>query len=90
MLARIQNDLFDLGADLCRPDMEKDAEADVLFARAGEEWLQQRGLEQAPRLAQSLEVDAGWEAAVEVVLRGCGLARIRNVIFATQKGAPPA
>ncbi|MBC7165428.1 MAG: cob(I)yrinic acid a,c-diamide adenosyltransferase [Roseovarius sp.] len=26
-LARIQNDLFDLGADLCRPDMEKDAEA---------------------------------------------------------------
>lgn len=28
MLARIQNDLFDLGADLCRPDMEKDAEAE--------------------------------------------------------------
>lgn len=27
-LSRIQNDLFDLGADLCRPDMEKDAEAD--------------------------------------------------------------
>jgi cob(I)alamin adenosyltransferase len=26
-LARIQNDLFDLGADLCRPDMERDAEA---------------------------------------------------------------
>lgn len=26
-LARIQNDLFDLGADLCRPDMSKDAEA---------------------------------------------------------------
>jgi cob(I)alamin adenosyltransferase len=26
-LGRIQNDLFDLGADLCRPDMEKDAEA---------------------------------------------------------------
>ena len=25
-LAMIQNDLFDLGADLCRPDMEKDAE----------------------------------------------------------------
>ena len=28
MLARIQNDLFDLGADLCRPDMDKDADAD--------------------------------------------------------------
>ncbi|MEO0569135.1 MAG: cob(I)yrinic acid a,c-diamide adenosyltransferase [Pseudomonadota bacterium] len=27
-LARIQNDLFDLGADLCRPDMEKDAESE--------------------------------------------------------------
>lgn len=26
-LARIQNDLFDLGADLCRPDMTKDADA---------------------------------------------------------------
>ncbi|MDH5453053.1 MAG: cob(I)yrinic acid a,c-diamide adenosyltransferase [Paracoccaceae bacterium] len=26
-LARIQNDLFDLGADLCRPDMAKDGEA---------------------------------------------------------------
>lgn len=26
-LARIQNDLFDLGADLCRPDMERDTEA---------------------------------------------------------------
>jgi cob(I)alamin adenosyltransferase len=27
-LSRIQNDLFDLGADLCRPDMEKDADAE--------------------------------------------------------------
>jgi cob(I)alamin adenosyltransferase len=27
MLSRIQNDLFDLGADLCTPNMEKDAEA---------------------------------------------------------------
>ncbi|WP_146346128.1 cob(I)yrinic acid a,c-diamide adenosyltransferase [Falsiphaeobacter marinintestinus] len=26
-LARIQNDMFDLGADLCRPDMDKDFEA---------------------------------------------------------------
>ena len=26
-LSRIQNDLFDLGADLCRPNMEKDDEA---------------------------------------------------------------
>ena len=27
-LSRIQNDLFDLGADLCRPDMEKDLQAE--------------------------------------------------------------
>ncbi|CUH64411.1 Cob(I)yrinic acid a,c-diamide adenosyltransferase [Thalassovita gelatinovora] len=27
-LSRIQNDLFDLGADLCRPEMDKDADAD--------------------------------------------------------------
>lgn len=27
-LARIQNDMFDLGADLCRPEMEKDADAE--------------------------------------------------------------
>jgi len=27
-LAAIQNDLFDLGADLCRPDIEKDADAE--------------------------------------------------------------
>lgn len=27
-LARIQNDLFDLGADLCTPDLHKDAEAE--------------------------------------------------------------
>ncbi|MBK0399374.1 cob(I)yrinic acid a,c-diamide adenosyltransferase [Limibaculum sp. M0105] len=27
-LARIQNDLFDLGADLCRPNMDRDAEAE--------------------------------------------------------------
>lgn len=27
MLERIQNDLFDLGADLCRPDMAKDDQA---------------------------------------------------------------
>lgn len=27
-LSAIQNDLFDLGADLCRPEMEKDAESE--------------------------------------------------------------
>lgn len=32
-LSMIQNDLFDLGADLCRPDMEKDAEAEYPVLR---------------------------------------------------------
>ena len=32
-LAMIQNDLFDLGADLCRPDMEKDDEAEYPVLR---------------------------------------------------------
>ena len=35
-LARIQNDLFDLGADLCRPDMAKDAEAEYAPLRMTE------------------------------------------------------
>ena len=32
-LARIQNDLFDLGADLCRPEMDKDSGAEYLPLR---------------------------------------------------------
>lgn len=32
-LSMIQNDLFDLGADLCRPDMEKDAQAEYPVLR---------------------------------------------------------
>ncbi len=35
-LARIQNDLFDLGADLCRPDMEKDADAEYAPLRVSD------------------------------------------------------
>ncbi len=31
-------------------------------------WLQAQGLENAPRLAQSLQVETGWERAVEIVL----------------------
>ncbi len=35
-LSRIQNDLFDAGADLCRPDMEQDAEAEYPPLRVSE------------------------------------------------------
>ncbi len=42
-LSRIQNDLFDVGADLCRPEMEKDAEAEYPPLRVTDEqvaWLE--------------------------------------------------
>ncbi len=35
-LSRIQNDLFDLGADLCRPEMEADADAEYPPLRVNE------------------------------------------------------
>jgi cob(I)alamin adenosyltransferase len=35
-LSRIQNDLFDVGADLCRPEHEKDAEAEYTPLRVTE------------------------------------------------------
>ncbi len=35
-LTMIQNDLFDLGADLCRPDMEKDGEAEYPVLRVSD------------------------------------------------------
>ncbi len=36
-LSRIQNDLFDVGADLCRPDMERDADAEHAPLRVSED-----------------------------------------------------
>ncbi|CUH39197.1 Cob(I)yrinic acid a,c-diamide adenosyltransferase [Jannaschia seosinensis] len=39
-LALIQNDLFDLGADLCRPDMAKDAEAEYPPLRVAEKQVE--------------------------------------------------
>ncbi len=40
----------------------------ALEDKSAEAWLQQQGLQAAPRLAKVLSVEAGWEAAVEVVL----------------------
>ena len=43
-LSSIQNDLFDLGADLCRPNMEKDGEVEyevLRIVRAQVERLEQ-------------------------------------------------
>jgi chromosome segregation protein len=36
--------------------------------KAGESWLHRQNLSDAPRLAKVIKVEAGWEAAVEVVL----------------------
>ena len=40
----------------------------ALEDRAGDDWLQAQSLADAPRLAKQIDVQAGWEAAVEVVL----------------------
>jgi chromosome segregation protein len=40
----------------------------ALEDKAGEHWLIDQGLANAPRLAKIIKVKAGWEAAVEVVL----------------------
>jgi len=53
-------------------------------------WLQQRGLDNTPRLWEKLRVASGWEAAVEAVLRE----RLQAVASAAQPAwftdAPPA
>ena len=40
----------------------------ALEDQAGEVWLQDQGLSDAPRLAKIIEVQSGWEVAAEVVL----------------------
>ncbi|MEE8339841.1 MAG: chromosome segregation protein SMC [Xanthomonadales bacterium] len=40
----------------------------ALEDQSGEEWLDAQGLADAPRLAQFIQVEAGWETAVETVL----------------------
>jgi len=51
------------------------------------EWLRAAGLEKAPRLADYLQVDAGWEAAVEAVLAEYLRAVCTDGIPAGVKGA---
>jgi chromosome segregation protein len=40
----------------------------ALEDESADDWLKEQGLDSAPRLAKVLSVEAGWEAAVEVVL----------------------
>ncbi|MBD9678222.1 chromosome segregation protein SMC [Pseudomonas sp. PDM18] len=48
------------------------------------QWLRQQGLEQRPRLAEGLRVEAGWELAVETVLG----ADLHGVLLDDVKGLP--
>ena len=62
-LSRIQNDLFDLGADLCRPEMEKDAEAEYPPLRVTDS--------QTDRLEAEIdELNAGLKALRSFILPG--------------------
>ncbi|MFK7753539.1 MAG: cob(I)yrinic acid a,c-diamide adenosyltransferase [Sedimentitalea sp.] len=62
-LALIQNDLFDLGADLCRPDMEKDAESEYPPLRMA--------AAQVDRLEQEIDVmNEGLEPLRSFILPG--------------------
>lgn len=62
-LAMIQNDLFDLGADLCRPDMEKDAEAEYTPLRITDA--------QVARLEREIDaMNAGLEPLRSFILPG--------------------
>jgi cob(I)alamin adenosyltransferase len=62
-LAMIQNDLFDLGADLCRPEMAKDQEAPYTVLRMSES--------QVDRLEQEIDaMNAGLSPLRSFVLPG--------------------
>lgn len=62
-LSRIQNDLFDLGADLCRPDPDKDGEAEYPPLRMIES--------QVKRLEDEIDVmNADLEALRSFILPG--------------------
>lgn len=62
-LARIQNDLFDLGADLCRPDMENDDKAEYTPLRMSDK--------QVARLESEIDVmNAALEPLRSFVLPG--------------------
>jgi len=57
-------------------------------------WLESQGLAQAPRLAQQLQVESGWERAVETVLGAyleavCvdGVERVTDVLSSLSEGA---
>ena len=40
----------------------------LLEDRSAEDWLQENGLDKAPRLAEAMQVEEGWESAVELAL----------------------
>ncbi|MDD0974654.1 chromosome segregation protein SMC [Pseudomonas fontis] len=61
-----QGELQRLGGRLASLEALQQAALDPGAGTA--QWLREQGLEQRPRLAEGLRVDAGWELAVETVL----------------------
>ena len=59
-----------------------------------DEWLGKRGLVDAPRLWQQIEIEPGWEDALESVLRerlaALELARLDDALAWIEDGPPPA
>ena len=49
--------------------------------KSTEKWLAQSGLNNKPRLLEQIEVDAGWENAVETVFRGYSSSHFSGRLF---------
>ena len=71
----------------------KDLQERVRTAGKLQPWLERHGLDRLPRLWQQLQVEAGWEAAVEAVLRErIGALEVSQLVRASAffDDAPPA
>jgi len=71
LLSRIQNDLFDLGADLCRPNMEKDNEAEYTPLRmtAAQTERLEAEIDKMSRIVELATIESVNEDAVKYVNR---------------------
>jgi chromosome segregation protein len=78
----------------CRARHDALAQLQAKVAKGGEigDWLKARGLAEAKPLWQSIQVEAGWETAVEAVLRErfSALAADADTLRAALQSPPPA
>ena len=96
-LAAIQNDLFDLGADLCRPEMEKDAEAPYPPLRVSpgqvarlEAEIDAMNADLAPLRSFILPGGSALAAHLHLCRTVCRRAERLGVALATMEGVNPA